>query len=233
MWMWKGNWRLPSRATSAPARLLCAVLGAAGLVCLSAAGCGRVTNGSAGSTAHSDPVEPVPGIAPTLPDHIPPNSLSCVASPIGNGHPTAATVSDPAAPRITISVPDGWNSAAGTGDTALTLTGPAGMTGSVKIAPTELPPDSAFMRYTAGVGGSMPRQKFSVTGAQFCGYSSQRLSGTLRGPSGGIDFADRVTHIWTNTKQYLVSIHLEGPVGTADFSTAKSTLTQDFAVVIP
>ncbi|WP_204079531.1 hypothetical protein [Mycobacterium riyadhense] len=97
---------------------------AAGLVCLSAPGCGRVTGGSAETTAHSDPAEPVPGIAPTLPDHIPPDALSCIASPIGNGLATTATVSDPAAPRITISVPDGWNSAAGTGDTALTLTGP-------------------------------------------------------------------------------------------------------------
>lgn len=221
------------RGTRSFARLLCAVLGAAILLCLAATGCTRVTGGSAASTPASDPAEPVPGIAPTLRDHIPPNAVSCVASPIGSGHPTAATVSDPAAPRITIIVPDEWRSAAGTGDTALTLTGPAGMSATVTIAPTELAPDSAFLRYTAGIGGSLARQKFSVHGAPFCGYSSQQLTGTLRGPSGGIDFADRITHIWTNTKQYLVSIHLEAPIDAPGFGTAKSTLTQDFTVVIP
>jgi hypothetical protein len=79
----------------------------------------------------------------------------------------------------------------------------------------------------------MPRLKFSVAGAQFCGYSSQLLSMTVQGPSGATDFADRITHIWTNTKQYLVAIHLEGPGGAAGFSGAKATLMQDFAVVIP
>lgn len=209
------------------------MLSVAGLICLSAAGCGRVTGGSAGSAPASDPAEPVPGIAPTLRDRIPPNAVACVASPIGSGHPAVATVSDPDAPRITINVPDDWSSAAGTGDVALTLAGPDGMSATVTIAATELAPDSAFLRYTAGVGGSMTRQKFSVAGAQFCGYSSQQLAGTLRGPAGGIDFADRITHIWTNIKQYLASIHLEAPAGAAGFSTAKSMLTQDFTVVIP
>lgn len=221
------------RATRSFARPLGALLGAAILLFLGATGCTRVTGGSAASTPASDPAEPVPGIAPTLRERIPPNAVSCVASPIGSGHPTVATVSDPAAPRITIVVPDEWGSVAGSGDTALTLTGPAGMSATVTIAPTELTPDSAFLRYTAGLGGSLARQKFAVHGSPFCGYSSQQLTGTLRGPSGGIDFADRITHIWTNTKQYLVSIHMEAPSGAAGFTTAKSTLTQDFTVVIP
>ena len=85
------------------------------------------------------------------------------------------------------------------------------MSATVTIAATELDPGGSFLRYTADLGASMPRLKFSVTGAQFCGYSSQRLSGTLQGQPGAIDFADRITHIWTNTKKYLVAIHLEGP----------------------
>lgn len=221
------------RAISGSGRLLCAALSVAGVIAMSATACGRVTGGSGASTPSSDPAEPVPGIAPTLRDHIPPNAVACVASPIGNGHPTVASVSDPSAPRVTINVPDDWSSAVGTGDVALTLSGPGAMSATVSIASTELPPDSAFLRYTAGVGGSMARQKFSVAGAQFCGYSSQQLAGALRGPAGGIDFADRITHIWTNTKQYLVSIHLEAPVGAAGFAAAKSMLTQDFTVVIP
>jgi hypothetical protein len=47
------------------------------------------------------------------------------------------------------------------------------------------------------------------------------------------EFADRITHIWTNTSQYLVAIHLEGPQDAAGFGAAKAALMQDFAVVIP
>lgn len=32
-------------------------------------------------------------------------------------------------------------------------------------------------------------------------------------PMGSSDFADRMTHIRTNTKKYLVSIQLQGPAG--------------------
>ena len=71
-----------------------------------------------------------------------------------------------------------------------------------------------------------------TVGAPFCGYSSQKLSGYL-GPPGTLDFADRVTHIWTNTDKYLVTIHLEGPADAAGIDAAKAALMQDFAVVIP
>lgn len=173
----------------------------------------------------------MPGIATTLPDHIPPDALVC--APSTTGHPTLATVSDPAAPRITIALPDGWSSAAGTGDTALTLTAPEGISATVTIAATDLQPDSAFLRYTATMGGTMARLKFSVTGAPFCGYSSQLLTMTVQTPSGPVNYADRITHIWTNTKKYLVAVHLEGPTSAAGFSAAKSTLMQQFTVVIP
>ncbi|MDT5349304.1 MAG: hypothetical protein QOH91_2591 [Mycobacterium sp.] len=223
------------------------MLGAASLVSLSGlsgvTGCGKNTGGnptgqtpsataSAAAKGPVDPAEAVPGIVATLPDHIPPNALACVPSP-GTGHPTPATVSDPAAPRITIDLPDGWNSVAGTGDTALTMTGPGGMSATVTIASTDLQPDSAFLRYTAAMGGARARLKFSVAGAPFCGYSSQQLTMTVQGPSGRIDYADRITHIWTNTNKYLVAVHLEGPAGAAGFGTAKSTLMQQFTVVIP
>ncbi len=221
--------RLPFRAIDLSVRRLCAALGTAGLMCVSV-GCQQ---SPPQSKPHPDPAEPVPGIAATLPDRIPPNTLVCVAPNAGNGRATSAVVPDPEAPKITISVPDGWSSSAGTGDIALATTGPDGMSATVTIAATELDPGGSFLRYTANLGGSMPRLKFAVTGAQFCGYSSQRLSGTLQGQPGAIDFADRITHVWTNTKKYLVAIHLEGPTGRAGFDAAKSTLMQDFGVVIP
>ncbi len=53
------------------------------------------------------------------------------------------------------------------------------------------------------------------------------------GPPGTRAFADRITHIWTNTDKYLVATHLEGPADTPGFDAAKTALMQDFAVVIP
>ncbi|OBF62102.1 hypothetical protein A5787_16710 [Mycobacterium sp. 852002-50816_SCH5313054-b] len=55
----------------------------------------------------------------------------------------------------------------------------------------------------------------------------------LEAGPGGVAFADRITHVWTNTRSFLVVIHLEGPVGAPGFDAAKSTTMQQFAVVIP
>jgi hypothetical protein len=146
---------------------------------------------------------------------------------------TVALVADPAAPRITVTVPDGWTSEPGQGDVALTLSGPDAMTGTVTIAATTLDPAAAFADYAAMLRRSKPDLQVDTGGAKFCGYSSQRLTGTFLVPPGTLDFADRITHIGTNTNKYLVTVHLEGPADTPGFDLAKTALMQDFAVVIP
>ncbi|CAM3140154.1 hypothetical protein MYIN104542_19770 [Mycobacterium intermedium] len=202
------------------------------LVWLPAVGCEHIGGGSDTAQSRPDPIEPVPGIAATSSQHIPPNATRCVVTP-GDGEEIVAAVADPTAPRITMRVPDGWAAEEGTGDIALVMSGPHAMSATVRIAPTDPTPESAFLRYTAALGGAMQRLKFVVTGAQFCGYSSEILSGILRGESTRIDFADRITHIRTNTNHFLVTIHVEAPADTADFGAAKAVLLQDFGVVIP
>jgi hypothetical protein len=225
---------------------VCVVLGSAGVISLSggvAVGCGKTTGGTAlpvrqtassattsAASRPSDPAEPVPGVEVTLPNHIPPNAVVCFPPPPTSGSMTRASVQDPVAPAITVVVPVGWNSAPGTDDVALTSTGPEDMSVRVTITPTDLEPGGAFLRYAADL--RKPGVTVTVVPAQFCGYSSQLLSGIVAGP-GAVDFADRITHIWTNTKAYLVVIHLEGPAGTPGFNAAKSTVMQQFAVVIP
>jgi hypothetical protein len=219
---------------------------AAGVICVLAgvlAGCGKTTGGNAvrasGTTSSSttppttprksDPAEPVPGVQVTPPDHIPPNALACLPAATGNGRMTPASVPDPVAPRLTVPLPDGWTSAAGSGDVALTATGPDGLSAKVTITPTDLEPGGAFLRYGADLRTAKPGIQVSVDAAQFCGYSSQLLSGS----ADGIGFADRITHIWTNTKAFLVVVHVEGPANAPGFSAAKTTVMQQFAVVIP
>jgi hypothetical protein len=78
-----------------------------------AAGCEKTTGGTAVRTSAlrpSDPAEPVPGVEVTLPDHIPPNALTCFPSP-ASGRMVRASVPDPVAPVITLPLPDGWKSA--------------------------------------------------------------------------------------------------------------------------
>ncbi|WP_231994706.1 hypothetical protein [Mycobacterium sp. ACS4054] len=224
--------RLPFRATEALA--LC-------VLALPAVGCEKTTAGNAiGGTASSttsttrlsDPAEPVPGVETTLPDHIPPNALVCFPPPPASGSMTKASVADPVAPVLTVALPDGWSSAPGSGDVALTSTGPDGMSVRVSIARTDLEPGGAFLRYATDLRTAKPTVKVTVTAAQFCGYSSQLLSGTDGGPP-ATEFADRITHVWTNTQAYLVVVHLEGPGKVPGFDAAKSTVMQQFAVIIP
>jgi hypothetical protein len=224
------------------ARAVCVALGTAGVICLSAGvavGCGKTTGGTAvpvrqtawstttsAASRPSDPAEPVPGVEVTLPDHIPPNAVVCMPPPPTSGSMARASVADPVAPAIVVPLPNGWNSVSGTAGVALTSTGPEGMSVRVTIIPTDLDPGGAFLRYAADL--RKPGVIVTVAPAQFCGYSSQLLSGT-----GAVEFVDRITHIWTNTKTYLAVIHLESPAGAPGFGAAKSTVMQQFAIVIP
>ena len=107
------------------------------------------------------------------------------------------------------------------------------MTGTVTITATDARSAAAFADYVATLARSKPDFQVDTVGAKFCGYSSQKLTGTFLGPPGTLEFADRITHIWTNTDKYLVTIHLEGPQDAPGFDAAKTALMQDFAVVIP
>ncbi len=239
---WKENWRWPFRVTEPSSTVALAAACLATMAALSS-GCVRTIDGVAAGTGESAESTasrsttgnstPVPGIETTLPDHIPPNAFACFPEPTGVGVGTVAQVSDPAAPRITVARPDGWTSESGEREVALTLAGPDGLTGTVSIAATALDPAAAFADYAAMLARSKPDLHVETVGAPFCGYSSQKLTATYLGAPGTLDFADRITHIWTNTDKYLVTTHLEGPADAPGFDAAKTALMQDFAVVIP
>jgi hypothetical protein len=240
--MWKRNWRWPFRVTELPPRVRWAALGAAALLAIALPGCVRNIDGVAawtgGSSAQSGQTgtaggSSAPGVETTLRDHIPPSAFLCFPGPSGVGIGTVAQVVASAAPRITITLPVGWTSEPGHEDLALSLSGPDTMTGSVTIAATKLDPAAAFAESAASLAQSKPDLHVDTVGAAFCGYSSQKLTGTFTGQSGVSAFAERITHIWTNTKNYLVTIYLESPEDAPGFVAAKAALMQDFAVVIP
>ena len=125
-----------------------------------------------------------------------------------------AAVADPAAPRITVSLPDGWSSATGSGDVGAALSGPNAMVAQVSITPTSLDA-AAFSRYSDDVMARYPISTLSMLPAELCGFSSQEMMGTWAdNPDRSITYRDRIAHIWTNAKDYLVAIHVQAPSGT-------------------
>jgi hypothetical protein len=74
----------------------------------------------------------------------------------------------------------------------------------------------------------------SVVPAELCGYSGQKLLGAWSTtPQQAVEFGDRIAHVWTNTNNYLVAVHVQGPAGTPGFDPFVSPLMNDFAIQIP
>lgn len=197
------------------------------------------------TTSSSPPTataQPAPGIMTTQRTPVPADTVTCgpeARPPVS----VVAEIDDPTAPRVTVGVPDGWSFTAGggdgsgpTGDVAVTMQGPDGMTAAVTIAPTELDPEAAFRDYTDGVMARSAMSSVSILPAELCEYSGQELTGVWSsgagGPDDSIEFVDRIVHVWTDADDYLVAVHVEGPAAT-DVTTVGSTITDDIEVTMP
>jgi hypothetical protein len=224
-------------------------LAAVGLACL-VAGCVRTSDGApvaadlgttAASSAPSATVQPtqesdqsVFGVVPTKRAPVPPNTVAC-SQPIKPGVRMTAQVNAPQAPRITVGVPDGWSTSAGSGDIGGQLAGPDGMTATVTIAPTQLDPAAAFKKYADDLMEEAAVSSVSVLPGELCEYSGQKLMGAWSDtPQNAVEFTDRIVHVWTNSgNDYLISVHVQAPTGTSGFDAAASALTEDFEIVLP
>ena len=174
-----------------------------------------------------------PGILTTTRTPIAADTVSC-AEPVTPADSAVAQVADPAAPKITIAVPDGWSVEPGSGDVGVKLQGPNGMFATVTIAPTKLDPAAAFTEYADKVMAVSAVTSVSVLPAELCDYSGQKLMGAWSDtPQQSVEFLDRIVHIWTNTNNYLVAVHVQAPAGTDGFEAAGAVLIEDFAVGIP
>lgn len=191
---------------------------------------------SADPTSTSDvPESSQPGVVETTRHPVQPQAVPCSPPPSAVASQTTdAATADPNAPRITLAVPRGWSAQSGSGDVATRLTGPDGMVGDVTIAVTQLDAAAAFTRYADDVMAKYPISSLSALPAELCGYSGQKLMGNWAdSPDRSIQYNDRIVHIWTNDKDYLVAVHVQAPSGTAGFEEAASVLTDDFGVSIP
>jgi len=148
--------------------------------------------------------------------------------------PVEAHSAAPGSPTVLLGLPDGFTPAADPqGDIALNLTGPDGRTGTVTITPTTLDAAAAFRAYGDDRTKGSEISSLSVLPGDLCGYSGQELMGMLADqPGQGVEFADRVVHVWTNDGNFLIAIRLQAPKGTS-LDAAKSVLLADFGVRMP
>lgn len=174
-----------------------------------------------------------PGVVPTIQVPVPVDTVTC-AAPGKPGTVVTATVSDPTAPLITLAVPPGWNSSPGSGDVGARMAGPDGMSATVTIAQSGLDPAAAFRDYTDQVMAQSPVSSVSILPGELCDYSGQKLMGAWSDtPQNSIQFVDRIVHVWTNTKNFLISVHVQAPTGVGQLDAAGQLLTEDFEVRLP
>ena len=187
----------------------------------------ETTSATAPPTASLDE----PGVLPTTETPLPPDATTCDVTPPPVG--VVASIDDPAAPRITVALPEGWSTTDGDGDIGAKLTGSQGIWASVRISATPLEPAEAFRQYAEEAMAASAVSSISVLPAQLCDYSGQKLLGSWsESPQQAVEFGDRIVHIWTESGAYLVAVHVEGPAGAA-FDPLTSPLMDDFEVVIP
>jgi hypothetical protein len=184
-------------------------------------------------TATQNDDQAPPGVVSTLQVPVPANTVTC--SPhVKPARSVTTAVTDPQAPQITVAIPDGWTASPGSGDIGANMTGPNGTSAVVTIAATKLDPEAAFRDYTDRLMGQSAVSSVSVVPGELCDYSGQKLMGAWSDtPQNSIEFDDRIVHLWTNTTNYLVSVHVQAPTGVRDLDAAAELLTQDFEVRIP
>ena len=173
-----------------------------------------------------------PGVVPTTRTEVAPGTVTC-AGPEPARDPVTATVADPAAPKITVLLPQGWSTEPGGGDIGAKMTGPEGVWATVTIAKTTLEPAEAFKQYADDAMAASSVSSVSVLPADLCGYSGQKLLGSWADtPEQAVEFGDRVAHVWTNSGDYLVAVHVQGPAESG-FDPFTSPMMDDFAIEIP
>jgi hypothetical protein len=184
-------------------------------------------------TPSTDNDQRPPGILPTTQVPVPVDAITC-APPAKPAAMVTATVSDAEAPEVTVAVPPGWNASPGSGDVGARMQGPDGLSATITIAATQLDAEGAFREYTDRLMAHSPVSTVSIVPGELCGYSGQKLMGAWSDtPQNSVEFTDRIVHVWTNTKNYLVSVHVQAPTGARGLDAAGELLTEDFEVRQP
>jgi hypothetical protein len=181
---------------------------------VAAPGSTTTTTGSPATTATSEsPTGTMPpyGVLETTRRPLTAGEVVCEPGPANT---TEITGSAAGSPTVLMAIPEGFGPAPASGDAALTLSGPDGMTVTVSITPTDLDAAGAFERYADERTAGSAISSISLLPGDLCGYSGQEMMGTLaEDPGEAVEFADRIVHVWTDAGDFLLAVHLQGPSG--------------------
>lgn len=221
-------------------------------------GCARSTEGTAADTASSEPTGtstsvqasttaaatptssenarslPAYGVVETTKRPVSAGQTVCEPEP-APASPVEVRSAAAGSPTVIIGVPSGFAPGAPPeGDVALNLTGPEGMTGTVTIAPTTLDAADAFRQYADDRTADHEITSVSLLPGELCDYSGQELMGILADqPGQGIEYADRIVHVWTDNGDFLIAVRLQAPSGAPGLDSAKSEMLSDFGIRMP
>lgn len=200
-------------------------------VSTSAAATSPAGSPTSSASASSMPDLPAYGVVETTKRAVAAGEQTC-DPPSPPAQTMTATTGAPGAPTVVVAIPDGFRQGAPpSGDVALNLTGPDGLTGTVKITPTRQDAASAFREYADTRTAGHEYNSVSILPDELCGYSGQKLMGVLADkPGSGDDYVDRIVHVWTNTGDYLIALQLQGPTGSKGIDAAKPVLLGDFGI---
>ena len=123
----------------------------------------------------------------------------------------------------------------GSGDVGVRMEGPDGMSATVTIAQTQLDPAEAFTEVRRRGDGGVRGQQRQRAARPAVRLQRTEADGRVVGHSAerSVEFLDRIVHIWTNSNNYLVAVHVQAPDGHRGFDAAAAVLIEDFEVGIP
>lgn len=152
----------------------------------------------------------------------PPAKPGC---PIPAGGPSVTATATDRDLRVAVPIPNGWTAPdSGTPD----LTGPDGMTATVRLTATEQDADGAFAAHLDAVTTSLGGGELHAQDSTLCGFSGRRISGS----SARQVVAERIAYIPTGSGGYLAVVHLEGPADTFALGPAKAALLNDVVIAV-
>lgn len=193
-----------------------------------------VTTAPAATTSSSRPAPefalPAYGVEPTTRRALAAGEITC---PPPDGPTVTVRGPAPGSPTLTIGIPDGFTEVEPHEET-VRLAGPAGVRAEIRLAPTTADAQDAFDQYSNERVAKFAINSVSVLPGDLCGYSGQKLMGTLADqPGKGTQYADRIVHVWTNSGDFLAAVRVEAPSGTPEFDQASSAMLADFGITMP
>ena len=68
---------------------------------------------------------------------------------------------------------------------------------------------------------------------ELCGLSGQTLLGILSDGTETVQYRDRIVHVPTGERDYLIAVHVTAPSDASGFDEPAALLTDDFEIGLP